>query len=443
MAKEILKQLLFTVLMVLTVVPSASQNSRTKVYGMEGDSVNCPIFFSVYREFYRHKFYQDAIDSWRQVFDQCRSFSENTYVDGVTMYRSFIESAPDGPVREGLIDTLMLIYDRRMEFFRGEGNVLGRKGRDLLAYRGSDIEEVQKAYEMLRRSVELEGKESQEAVMVLLITSGVTLNKEGKIDNSQVIEDYITVMELLEQMEGRSSRKQRSMDAVNEIVQKENILSCDALDRYFEPQFEQKKNEIDFLNKVINLYHTAGCNSSDLYTSASENLYSLNPDPESAHDLALLFIARNEFGTAVDYLKEAVNGVGVDNETRAVWYYELALVSSAREEYCDAINYARAAIKLKGDLGKALVLLGDVYIASRGNLGDEFQQRTAYWAAADKYERAETVDPSVAEEARQKLNDYRGQYPGQEDVFFHDLKNGQSFQVGGCINENTTVRAGK
>ena len=39
------------------------------------------------------------------------------YVDGVTMYRNFIELAPDGPVREGLIDTLMLIYDRRKEYF--------------------------------------------------------------------------------------------------------------------------------------------------------------------------------------------------------------------------------------------------------------------------------------------------------------------------------------
>jgi len=51
------------------------------------------------------------------------------------------------------------------------------------------------------------------------------------------------------------------------------------------------------------------------------------------------------------------------------------------------------------------------------------------------------VNPSVAAEANEKLVDSNSQFLPQEDIFFLDLKEGDSYLVGGCINENTTVRA--
>ena len=77
------------------------------------------------------------------------------------------------------------------------------------------------------------------------------------------------------------------------------------------------------------------------------------------------------------------------------------------------------------------------------NLGDDFEQRAAFWAAADQYTKAAMVNPSLEAEANQKLTDYEGQYPNNEEVFFRDMKDGDSYQVKGCINESTTVRSRK
>jgi len=134
-----LKNVFLSALISLLIVPSVQLSGQAKVYGTSGDEVNCGVSISTYREFFKLELYKDALEQWRILFDKCQSASEQMYLDGVTMYRSFIDEAPEGPVREGLIDTLMLIYDRRIENFGGEGNVLGRKGRDLLAYRRSDI----------------------------------------------------------------------------------------------------------------------------------------------------------------------------------------------------------------------------------------------------------------------------------------------------------------
>ena len=136
-------------------------------------------------------------------------------------------------------------------------------------------------------------------------------------------------------------------------------------------------------------------------------------------------------------------GVNIENATKAEWFYELAVVSTANKDYCDAIIYAREAIANKSNYGKAYILMGDAIIFTRDRLGDDFEKLTAFWVAADKYTKAKSVDPSVAADANKKLKDYASQYPNHEEVFFRDLKDGDSYQVKGCINEYTTVRSRK
>jgi len=443
MKGKTLKPVILTVLIFLITLPAFSQRSKVKVHSINGDSVNCGVAISAYRTFTELKLYDDAYPTWMKVFNQCPAFSELVYLDGVNMYRSFIEAAPEGPVKEGLIDTLMLIYDRRLENFGGEGNVLGRKGRDLLTYRGKDIEEVQNANNMFRRSIELRGKETQDAVMLLCISTGISLTKNGLIDTSKVLEDYIRINDILVHLEKKGTRWERTRATVDEMMLKEDILNCGALNTYYEPQFEQNKKDLTFLETVIFSYDASGCDRSNIYTAALENLYQIEPGPESAHKMAIQFITMNDLEKAASYLKEAIQGENIDSETMALWYYELAVVSNANKDFCEAIDYAREAIRLKNEYGKAYILLGDAFIAYRDSLGDDFQQRTAFWVAADKYKKAASVDPSLTEDTNQKISEFAGQYPNNEDIFFLDLKDGDPYLVEGCINENTTVRSRK
>ena len=365
------------------------------------------------------------------------------YVEGITMYRSFIESASVPERKDQLIDTMLLIYDRRADYFGGEGNILGRKGIDLLRYRRTDIKAVEEAYGYLKRSIEVDKDKSRDAVMVTFVNSSVTLNKGGVFDDNQVIEDYFMVTTIIDKLLDKSSRWPRAKANIDDLMLKNGLLTCEALNRYFEPQYDANQGDKVFLQKVIDFYTATGCDRADMYVAASEKMYLLEPGPESAHNLAILFIAKNDYRKAAQYLKEAVSGFNIDNTTMADWFYELAIVSSANKDYCDAISYARESVANNANLGKSYILMGDAIIATRDNLGDDFEQRTAFWVAADKYTKAKSVDSSVASDANKKLNDYAGQYPNHEEVFFRDLKDGDSYQVKGCINEYTTVRSRK
>lgn len=442
MKGRIPRSLALNLLLLLLTLPAFSQRSRVEIHSLDSDSIQCGAAISAYRTFYKENLYDIAQPTWLRVFDQCPDSSQRIYVDGAAMYRHFIESTPDGLLREARIDTLMLIYDRRMMHFGGEGNVLGRKGKDLLAYRGSEISQVQQANEMLRKSIEIQGQESQEAVMQLCISSGAFLFKKGLLEQEQLIADYVRLTGILVRLEKQNSRWRRTRTKINERLLKDGILSCKALNNYFEPLMEQYKNDTAFQETVIYSYNPLECDRSAVVTAASENLYQIAPGPESAHNLALLFIAGNDLQKADFYLKEALNGENIADETRAQWYYELSVVSNGLGDYCQSITYAREAIGLKSSFGQAYIGLGDAIISSRRSLGDDFQRRTAYWAAADMYETAASVDPSVSEEARKKLARCLPQFPDREDIFFSDIREGESYVVEGCINQTTTVRAG-
>ncbi|PID93319.1 MAG: hypothetical protein CSA96_00200 [Bacteroidetes bacterium] len=414
-------------------------------YGHGQDSINCIKNLSLYKEFFKHNNYKDAINPWRKVFGECPAASEKMYVEGVTMYKKFVEAAQSPERKEELIDTVMLIYDKRIKYFpKKKGAILGRKGIDLLRFRSSDVASVEEAYEILKQSIDIEKSKSRDAVIRTFISASISMNQAGKNTDGQSIEDYFMVTGIVDKLLQRgSSRWEKAKAAIDDNMLKSGLLTCDALNGYFEPQYEASKNDKAFLEKVIKFYTATGCDRSDLYVAASEQMYSIEPGPVSAHNLAKLFIVKSDYNKAGMYLKEAIAGSDVDNETKAEWYYELAIVESANKQFCDAIKAARQAISLKSDLGKAYLILGDACVGSRENLGDAFEKSTAFWVAIDKYKKAKSVDPSVADDANKKIRDYSNHFPNHEDVFFRDLKDGDSYQVKGCINEYTTVRSRK
>ena len=66
-----------------------------------------------------------------------------------------------------------------------------------------------------------------------------------------------------------------------------------------------------------------------------------------------------------------------------------------------------------------------------------------FWVAVDKCIKAKQIDPSVADRANSMISIYSQHYPSVETIFFNDYAEGQSYTVGGWINETTTIRASK
>jgi len=121
---------------------------------------------------------------------------------------------------------------------------------------------------------------------------------------------------------------------------------------------------------------------------------------------------------------------------------ELANVYFHLKRFADARSACYATLKVRPNDGKVYILIGDLYASSAKKCGEgDFFSKVAYWPAVDKYIKAKNVDPEVADLARTKINTFIQYFPATEQIFFHDLKAGDSFTVECWINETTTVRA--
>jgi len=280
MKTNVLKTVLIAVVAMLLAVQAFPQKGVEdgSLYGKGEDSIACIRNLSLYYEFYKHDNYKDAIISWRKIFRDCPASRESLYANGVNMYKAFIEAEKDPAKIAAYSDTIMMIYDQRIKYFGGEGNVLGRKGVDILRYRREDGSSyIQDGYNCLKKSIELEKGKSSPVVLTTFISASITLFSRGLLTNEDVVLDYLTASEILDnELAGRPSpRTQQAKDAIDLNIKESKALSCEMIVKIYQPKFAANQNDPEFLKKVTALLSDSQCEDQKLFADASEKLYSV------------------------------------------------------------------------------------------------------------------------------------------------------------------------
>jgi len=122
------------------------------------------------------------------------------------------------------------------------------------------------------------------------------------------------------------------------------------------------------------------------------------------------------------------------------FYGGVVLLFAKQNAYSEARDMARKAIALDPDLCDAYMLIGNIYVeASRTFSGEGIQKSAVFWVAVDYFNKARKGDDCAADAAT-KAADLRKYFPNKEEAFMEGLNAGQSYKVGGWINETTTVR---
>ena len=145
--------------------------------------------------------------------------------------------------------------------------------------------------------------EARDAILILFINSSVSLHKMDVLAQDITIKDYFTASEIIDGhlMKNSSDRRwTKAKQSVDDFMLDAGVLTCDALNQYYEPKFEANKNDEAFLNKMLDFYLISGCDQSDTYAQASEQLYAVNPSHESAYKLAHLFVTKEQYEKSVN-----------------------------------------------------------------------------------------------------------------------------------------------
>ena len=410
---------------------------------------------TMYNEFYKQDDYKSAMPHWENLYNKYPKSSLNIYIRGATMLEDQLKKASTWEEKDKALDKLMKLYDKRIKYFDTKGYVLGRKATTWLEYKlnpdrnlegDARTKALRTGYEWVNESVNEQGNESEMPVLVLLMQTSYSLFKLGEIPKETVVKNYDKSISIINSAikanadADRVARAKEVLPYIEEIFGKSGAADCETLVRLFTPQFKENGGDVEFIKNMLRRLRGAKCDQSPLYAQATERLYQLEPSAEAAFNMAHRFVERDEIGKAKEYYKQAMDQE-TDKGLLATYYYEYATLLYAKDKaYPEAREYARKALDLKPDYCEALMLIGNIYVAASRNFGkDDFEKASVFWVAVDYFNKARRYE-DCAVDAAKKATDFKKYFPNKEEAFFRSLTEGQTYKVGGWINETTKVR---
>ncbi len=413
------------------------------------DSATCVRNWSLYAEYYRQRNYEMAYEPWKYMFESCPMATQNIYIHGANMIKHFYNIETDPDRREAWVDTLMMIYDQRIEMFGEEGRVLGRKAADLYQLRPSAVQEL---YEMSERSIEIEGMGAGADVLLINFQSVIRLADAALLEPEAILEAYDRATDIIEyNLEHNPDDARFYNPAKNNIrAMFEPYATCENLTKVYGPRFEANPEDIELLERITEILDNARCTNDELFYETTKKLHEIRPEGESAFLMGRLENNRENYREAIRYYQQAadlfVEEDEESNQDRIFRAYWLMAEISFRQfgELPQARRYARQAHQVTPSDGRPLIMIGEMYAESADECGDDdVTKKAAFWTAVDKFVEAANVaeDEAVKSHAEQLANTFRQYFPNNEEIFFHGYSIGETFRVECWINRDTRIRA--
>lgn len=430
MIKNSIQKTIFLIVAILTFTDTYAQSKFGE------DENTCKENLSMFREYYKQKNYVDALNPWRWAYENCPASSGNIYKNGPKIIKERIKV--DQINKDAYIDTLMMIFDQRIQYgFGEEGYILGLKGYELVI---ADKSRSAEAFEILKKGVSLSGNSSDFRTVYGYMKAVVNLEKSGDKTNSDVLSVYAIVSEIIDYNIANESKITKYFVQYSEKI--EDLFTpyadCDDLISLFASKFNPNTEDVDFLKRLTTVLDNKKCTDSELFFNSSSRLYELEPSAAAADQMSKMSIVKGNSSDAIFYAKEAIE-MEEDSSRKAKYYLALADAFRSAGSFTSARDAVYSALKLRNGWGEAYMNLGNIYIAGASSCGSDFEQKTVYWVAVDAFRKALNNEDTKAR-ASKSINLYSKYFPTTESCFFNGVDSGKAYTVSCWINISTTVR---
>ena len=431
---------------------------------------DCNVTLSLFNESAKVKNFDDAYPKYKDLLENCADLNILIYQRGGKMFEDMIDLAETDDKKMQLVQEFIANQRMRLEKFPND-----TKEGDMLA----DIAMIQYKHEIGTLEERLEAFEevvetdkdnfSSPVAIYAYFRIANDLNDTGERDIQFLFDKYDEVILLIETQENDKAAEAKPLiekqEAQEELTSRESRIlknseiylrnytkikgsvnsllgskaDCDNLLPLYKKDFEEKKNDLNWLRNANERLSAKDCTEDPLFFKVSEALHRQEPSANSAYSLGQLAEAEGNRGKALEYFKEAAE-LAQDKVRKARIYYRIANNYKERGSLSQARSYYRKALDNKPSMGIAYLKIAEMYAKSANNCGESvFDKRSVYWLAADYATRAGRVDPSLSSTATATAASYKGRAPQKSDIFQEDAA-GKKISFSNCwIGESVVV----
>jgi len=229
-----------------------------------------------------------------------------------------------------------------------------------------------------------------------------------------------------------------SIFATNTDVQLGELADCPNLIPLYNKDFEEKKNDIEWIRKAAGRMSGKDCTDDPLFIKLVEQLHRLEPSAKSAKYLGILAGKKGDSAAELDYYRQSAD-LETDPLAKADVYYRIAEKQRKKGNYGQARSSYNQVLEFDPGKGICYLRIAAMYAASANNCGDSnFDKRAVYWLAASTAEKAARIDPRLKKSANGAAASYTAKAPTKSEIF-NSGKEGQTIKIGCWIGRNVRV----
>ena len=415
-------------------------------------SDECLEQLSIFAESAKIKNYQAAYEPWKTVLDNCPKLSLATYQYGEIILKDFIKKSESEEDKSKYLNDLLSLYDLWAENFperkgvRQIGKIYSSKGQAMLDNGIKDKELIYDTFEYAFQNDPTSFTNPKS--LAYYFQTGYDLYKAGsKINLETLFEKYEELTEKFELLKTNisknidiilnkeesgtplTSREVRNkkiyntnsnavsayLQLIDQLIAKE--ATCDILIPLYSENFEENKNNPLWIRRAAGRLDGKDCSDDPLFVTLVEQLHSLEPSADSAYYLGILNDKQGNSEGALKYYQESVS-LQTDNYKKANILYKIAVKFKNAGRRVSARNYAEQALSFQPSLGRAYLLIANMYADSANGCGDtQFNKRAVFWLAAQTAVKAGRVDASLKKISDRTAAAFNGRAPSKTDIF--------------------------
>lgn len=360
------------------------------------------------------------------------------YIDGAKTIGIILKDEKDPERKERLLDSLLWMYDQRVEHFGNEEKVIDRKAYDAFKQFYRTRSRYPLLLELYQKNFELNGNDVSDFNLIPYMTLAKFYYEwqPETMTGEMVLEIHSQVSDALAYKMangGKVDKLRKDQDKVDALLTSlEGVLSCEFIGSNLVPRLEADPTDINTAKKIFKYSLQAKCTDQDYFTTAGELVYTDNPTHALAKALGDKYASAGDYAKAHEYYDKGIELADNDNDrfdvllNKANIYYKTGDKSQARSTAYQASSY-------KPNAPEPYNLIGNLYFGSFQDCKagkSKVEDRSVFIAAYIMYKKAGNETQMAASSE---------QFPSIEEIFNENFQEGDEIEIGCWINTSVSL----
>ncbi len=380
--------------------------------------------------------HEEAMDPLNWLYENNPNLNPSIYIQGVDCLEEVIKKTTDKARKERLQDSLLWMFDQRIEYFDNDASTMDRKAYEAFKMHYRTPAKYAMLFDIYSKAYEMNGPEISTFNLnpYMLLAKQYYLSAPDEMPAEKVLDIHTQISDIIEikrkngENASKLDKEQSKTDAWLSSIP--GILTCEFIEEKLVPKFKENPTDLNTAKKIYKYSSEAKCTDKPYFLQAVERLFQEQPSAALAISIGNRHVASGEPSKSLQFYEKGEELASTDTEKyetligQAVAHSKLGNKSRSR-----AMAYE--ALSAKPGSKEAYNLIGNLYFTSFDDCKGEqsqVQDRAIFIAAYDMYNKAGNTA---------QMNASKAQFPSIEDIFNEGKEEGDPITIGCWIN--TTV----